>query len=207
MDSSGQKIADRGNKALSTDVVKLLKTQDAGYIRTMLQVVRKERKRLEEEMVLGAEDVRALKDGEEQEKWGKHTVFVGDRDEQMGFKPDEWFGTGEEHVDRVWNRPRKGTKKDGSEDDENMEEAVVDKKLSKKQQEIELQKRKEERALRKKRERTQERRLAHLEAVKSRERDLMIAEDELEKQRAKMNGSIGGVNKNGVKYKVRERKR
>ena len=31
--------------------------------------------------------------------------------------------------------------------------------------------------------------------------------EELEKQRAKMNSSVGGVNKNGVKFKIRERKR
>ena len=43
--------------------------------------------------------------------------------------------------------------------------------------------------------------------VKKKERELAAAEEELEKQRAKMSNSVGGVNKNGVKFKIRERKR
>jgi U3 small nucleolar RNA-associated protein 11 len=52
-----------------------------------------------------------------------------------------------------------------------------------------------------------ERRLKLLEAIKKRERELVVADNELELQRAKMTNSIGGTNKNGVKYKIRERKR
>ena len=33
---NGRAIGDRGNEALSTDVVKILKTQDAGYVRTVI---------------------------------------------------------------------------------------------------------------------------------------------------------------------------
>ncbi|KAF2177698.1 U3 small nucleolar RNA-associated protein 11 [Zopfia rhizophila CBS 207.26] len=207
VDSAGRKVADRGNKALSMDVVKLLKTQDAGYIRTMLQMVRKERKQLEEEMVFEEEEVRALRDGEEGRK-GMHTVFVGDKEGQNKFKADEWFGTGAEWVDRVWNRPRQEQKdlKEQS-DDEDVKELPQTKKLSKKQREAKLLAEKEARALLNKRERTQERRAKHLEAVKARERDLVVAEEELEQQRAKMNGTVGGVNKHGVKFKIRERKR
>lgn len=43
---------DRGNKALDIETVRLLKTQDMGYIRTMRQVVVKEIARLEEQVVL-----------------------------------------------------------------------------------------------------------------------------------------------------------
>jgi U3 small nucleolar RNA-associated protein 11 len=46
-----------------------------------------------------------------------------------------------------------------------------------------------------------------LEALHKREQELIVAERELDHQRAKMNNSIGGVNKKGVKYKIRERKR
>jgi U3 small nucleolar RNA-associated protein 11 len=35
----------------------------------------------------------------------------------------------------------------------------------------------------------------------------MIAEEELEKQRAKMSNTVGGTNKDGVKFKIRERKK
>lgn len=202
----GRKIADRGNKALTMDVVKLLKTQDVGYVRTMLQVVRKERQRLEEEIVLEDNGVKVLKEGYEGK--GRHTVFVGSEEEQKRFETEEWFGTSSgEGLDRVWNRPRKGKTGEERGVNEDMEEDVNMKKLSRREQEAKLQAEKDERILRKKRVRAQEGRMVHLEAVKARERDLMIAEEELEKQRAKMNGTIGGVNKNGVKFKVRERKR
>lgn len=43
---------DRGNKALDMETVRLLKTQDMGYVRTMRQVVSKEVVRLEEQVAL-----------------------------------------------------------------------------------------------------------------------------------------------------------
>ena len=49
--------------------------------------------------------------------------------------------------------------------------------------------------------------MSRLRALKKRESELVAAEEELELQRAKMNNTVGGVNKNGVKFKVRERKR
>ena len=200
VDSQGRKIADRGNKALSTDVVKLLKMQDAGYIRTMLQMVRKEREELEHKMVLADEDVRVLRDGEDSRK-ARHTVYVGTSEEQKDFDADDWFGTGGEWPDRAWNRPRKA-KDVVKQVDEDEDEDIQPKKLSKKQQEAEYLAENEERAFMK-RQRAQQRAAAHLEAVKARERDLMAAEKELEKQRAKMNNTIGGTNKHGVKFKVR----
>ncbi|PVH93764.1 U3 small nucleolar RNA-associated protein 11 [Periconia macrospinosa] len=193
VDAQGRKVADRGNKALDVDVVKLLKTQDAGYIRTMLQIVRKEREELERKMMLSDEAVKVLGKGG---KKAKHTVFVGDVEEQEEFDEEEWFGAGAECP--AWNRPRKS--------EEKLEE-TGEKKLSKKQQEAKEVKEKEERSLMAKRARLQERSVAHLEAVKARERDLVAAEEELEKQRAKMNNTVGGTNKHGVKFKIRERKR
>lgn len=202
VDSKGRKVQDRGNKALSQEVVKLLKTQDAAYIRTMLQMVRKERQRLEEKILLEGEDVKPLGKDEDEVKKGRHLVYVADRDEQKKLKDDEWFGKGGE-----WRHKEQkfaATSLDGEEEDE---EEVKPKKLSKKEQEAQLLAEKEQRALKKQRERTKERIAIHLEAVKNRERELMTAENELEKQRAKMNNTIGGVNKNGVKFKLRERKR
>ena len=43
---------DRGNKAMSVEAVRLLKTQDLGYIRTMRQVIAKEVTRLEQQLVM-----------------------------------------------------------------------------------------------------------------------------------------------------------
>jgi U3 small nucleolar RNA-associated protein 11 len=53
----------------------------------------------------------------------------------------------------------------------------------------------------------QNKRRRKLDALKDRENDLTIALSEVETQRARMNGTIGGSNKKGVKFKVRSRKR
>lgn len=204
VDKAGRKVADRGNKSLDLDVVKLLKTQDAGYIRTMLQMVRKEREALEKRLVLEDEEVRVLRDGDD-ERAGKHTVYVGKKEEQDEFDDDEWFGRGGEMPGRVGlKEPQVGN--DAQEEDED-ESPKTQKRLSKKQQEAQAMAKKQEKLFMSKRERAQERAAAHLEAVKARERALVAAEEELENQRAKMNHTVGGVNKNGVKFKIRERKR
>ena len=46
-----------------------------------------------------------------------------------------------------------------------------------------------------------------LEALKRRRKDLETAERELDHQRSKMSNSVGGVTKDGKKWRVRERKR
>jgi U3 small nucleolar RNA-associated protein 11 len=79
--------------------------------------------------------------------------------------------------------------------------------MSKKQIEAEETARKAARKFRKDRERAQDRTASKLRAIRKRESELVAAEEELELQRAKMNNTVGGVNKNGVKFKVRERKR
>lgn len=205
VDKQGRKVADRGNKALSVDVVKLLKTQDAGYIRTMLQVTRKEREELEKKLVMEEQgEVRAIKDGE-RARQGKHRVFVENEEEQEEFDPDAWFGRGEQIPGRSESPTFGDLQDDSSEEEEEVTQQP--KKLSKKQMEAEELARREARKFRKDRERAQERTASKLQALKKRERELMAAEQELELQRAKMNNTVGGVNKNGVKFKVRERKR
>ncbi|TID26471.1 u3 small nucleolar rna-associated protein utp11 [Venturia nashicola] len=179
----GMKVGDRGNKALSQNVVKLLKTQDAGYIRTTLQKTRKEKERLEQEIQIADGKVKALK--EESGKGGKLTTFVESREEQMAFAPPEMD---DDDDSDAWS------------DEEEEEEKTV--KSASKPQET-----KEEIILRRKRARAQEARRSLLATVKEREHDLTIADNELEMQRAKMNNDIGGVNKAGVKFKIRARKR
>jgi U3 small nucleolar RNA-associated protein 11 len=205
VDSAGRRIQDRGNKVLSQEVVKLLKTQDAAYIRTMLQMVRKERRQLEEKILLEGQEVRPLGREEDEVPKGTHVVYVRDQEEQEKFEEDEWFGKGGE-----WPRKEEVEVPKQLAEDEDEDEEVSgkkQKKLSKKELEKQLLAEKEQRALRRQRERTKERMLIHLEAVKKRERELVAAEDELELQRAKMNNTVGGVNKNGVKFKLRERKK
>ncbi|RCI13159.1 hypothetical protein L249_0642 [Ophiocordyceps polyrhachis-furcata BCC 54312] len=48
----GTVAGDRGNKVLSVETVRLLKTQDMGYIRTMRRVLAKEVSRLEQQIVV-----------------------------------------------------------------------------------------------------------------------------------------------------------
>jgi U3 small nucleolar RNA-associated protein 11 len=205
VDKSGKRVADRGNKALSMEVVKLLKTQDAGYIRTMLQQTRKEREDVEQRLIMEEQGkVRAVRDGE-RARQGKHRVFVENEEEQEEFEPDTWFGRGEDIPTRK-ESPTFGDLQDALSDDD---EALIQRPntLSKKQLEAQQQARREARKFRKDRERAQERIVSRLRALKKRESELVAAEEELELQRAKMNNTVGGVNKNGVKFKIRERKR
>lgn len=207
----GRKVTDRGNTALSLDVVKLLKTQDAGYLRTMIQRTRKERERLEEEMRLGedGEDENLIV-GKEGEGRPKHTVFVDEVDQQKGFRPEEWFGTDAEGLERAYNRPKRreeGALSAEEEEDDAQNFKSANKSRSQRAAEAAEQAAKDGRALRRRRQRDQEVRRIRLEALRARERDLCLAEQELENQRAQMNNASGGVNKDGVKFKIRERKR
>lgn len=205
VDKKGRKVADRGNEALSMDVVKLLKTQDAAYIRTMLQQVRKERQKLEERLILEEQgEVRALKDGEDGQT-GKHRVFVNNEEEQDEFAADTWFGEGKSlpsastpEIPAEWE--------DTSEEDED-EQRPQKRMVSAKKQKEQEEAAKKLKRFEKTRSRAQTRTAFRLQMVKKKERELVAAEEELEKQRAKMNSSVGGINKNGVKFKIRERKR
>ncbi|EDU47605.1 U3 snoRNP-associated protein Utp11 [Pyrenophora tritici-repentis] len=205
VDKQGRKIVDRGNRALSVEVVKLLKTQDAGYIRTMLQMARKEREELEQKLIMEEQgEVRAVRDGE-RVKPGKHRVFVEDEEEQEEFDPDSWFGQGKDMPARNDSPTFGDLQDDLSEEEEQLIQQSGT--LSKKKIEAQEQARREARKFRKDRERGQERLVTRLRAIKKRESELAAAEEELELQRAKMNNTVGGVNKNGVKFKIRERKR
>lgn len=179
----GMKVGDRGNKALSHNVVKLLKTQDAGYIRTTLQKTRKERERLEQEIQIADGKIKTLKEGNG--KGGKLTMFVESREEQRAFVPPEMD---EDDDSDAWS-------------DEDEAEAKTAKSSTAPQET------KEEIVLRRKRARAQAARRTLLATIKEREHDLTIADNELETQRAKMNNAIGGINKEGVKFKIRARKR
>lgn len=95
-----------------------------------------------------------------------------------------------------------------SEEDEEGEEVQSrPKNMSKKQIEAQELAKREKRAFNKSRDQAQSRTASKLQAIKRRERELAAAEEELELQRSKMNSTVGGVNKHGVKFKVRERKR
>lgn len=214
VDKRGLKVTDRGNEALSTNVVKLLKTQDAAYIRTVLQQVRRERARLEEKLFLEGEgegEVELVRDGEDTRQ-GVHRVFVQGEEEMEGFDAEKWFGEGKSmpsasmpEVPREWE----SESDDGDDASEEDEEAPrpQGKTPSKKKIKQAEEKAKAAKKFEKTRSRAQSRTAYRLQMVRKKERELVAAEQELEKQRAKMSSSVGGVNKNGVKFKIRERKR
>ncbi|KAK4221826.1 small-subunit processome [Podospora fimiseda] len=85
----GKVHGDRGNKAMDVDLVRLLKTQDLGYVRTLRSVALKEVKGLEERWILagGLEEEDEGWDSEEDEPGKvKKIVFadgVEEREEKL----------------------------------------------------------------------------------------------------------------------------
>jgi U3 small nucleolar RNA-associated protein 11 len=203
---NGVKVAKRGadnagggGKSLSMDVVKLMKTQDVAYLRTVLQSTRKEIARLEQEVVAGDKGVKV-----DAVSKSHKTVFAdeGDsepemmsEDEDMGDLDDLADFDGFDGLDNL--DALDGL--DGSDDD--MSDTPTDKPDSKPLTKEE----KAARTLAKRKRHFMETRRNKLEALKDREDDLATALRGLEDQRVQMNGKAGGVNKNGTKFKVRQR--
>lgn len=98
-DKRGIIITEReGSAPMSVDAVKLLKTQDAGYVKTLSSVGKKQIERLESELLLKSS--------------GKHTVFVDTEKQAVKFNPAEFFDTDEALVERRENRLRKSQLED-----------------------------------------------------------------------------------------------
>jgi U3 small nucleolar RNA-associated protein 11 len=83
---------------LDHDTVKLLKTQDMGYVVHKKSVDDKKAQKLKDSLHLIG-DVRPK----------LHKIFVDDESQLKDFDLAEHFGTTEEFVDRSFNRPRKET--------------------------------------------------------------------------------------------------
>ncbi|KAH0272529.1 U3 small nucleolar RNA-associated protein 11, partial [Aureobasidium melanogenum] len=193
---------DNGSQApMNMDIVKLLKTQDAGYLQTVLQQTRRAREKIEKQAVLMTTGVDASsiskrkvfdENGELTEETKKQPAFEGDDD--MDLDLDDLADLGDlDGLDDLDGIDGDGSGSEGgkSEGEESDTEGLS----------------KEEIRQRRKKRRAQEVLQNHLEALKDRERDLSLALSQLQHQRARMNNTVGGVNKEGVKFKVRERKR
>lgn len=156
---TGTVNGDRGNQVLSTEAVRLFKTQDLGYVRTARNVAAKSVEELEQ---------RALG----KRRGGNKVVFVDGIEEQM--------------------QMLRKSENDGEGDEEDIQEESREAKKVKKLQEVAAEKLE-----------------ARLEAARARLSALNEAEAALDLQRAKMSKTptVGGINKHGVKYKIRERKR
>ncbi|RMZ87099.1 hypothetical protein DV736_g5673, partial [Chaetothyriales sp. CBS 134916] len=206
--SDGGKIQGRHGQGgtehrLSHDAVKLLKTQDQGYLRVVMARTRKEVDRVKEQLA-GVE-------GE-----GKRVVFEEDNTKKRRMKKMASGGALE------------GGNSEGEADGDEVQ-GVVDAESGQvaeegaSEEEVRLAARPKPtrtslaadnataatrlRAERKKRRRLQEARATKLEMLRRRQKEIMAAADQLELQRAKMAKTVGGVNKNGVKFKIRERKK
>ncbi|KAF5627456.1 u3 small nucleolar RNA-associated 11 [Fusarium sp. NRRL 52700] len=184
---SGTVEGDRGNKAMDVETVRLLKTQDIGYIRTMRQVVAKEVARLEEQVVLTR---------------GFDKLDEDEDDEDEGSDSEFDFATAP-------SRPKQPRKIVFMDDEEQREETILDLEendADKTFEGFDDDKKKEEdferaKALRRLR--------RQLENARKKLKALTDAEGELEIQRAKMakTATSGGTTRKGKKIMVRTRKR
>ncbi|KAL7790056.1 small-subunit processome [Trichoderma ceciliae] len=179
---NGKVEGDRGNnKGMDTDTVRLLKTQDLGYVRTMKQVAVKELARLEEQVVL-TQGLDAL------------DAADGDEDDYL----DDYEDAGSSRRRKSSNVPRKIVfMEDEAERDAALQ--AQDGEARKKEDQDDAFERSENlRGLKRKLEHSRR-------AVKS----LMTAESKLEIQQAKMakTATSGGTTRRGKKIMVRQRKR
>jgi U3 small nucleolar RNA-associated protein 11 len=206
----------REGTSLSQDTVKLLKTQDAGYLRTVGERIRREMERLEKQV--------QLQDGMEK-VLGNGNRKRSSEEEENGDGDEDMFDTGIKRRKLIFAETRADQKElgreldedDGSEEDEDEDnDEAFGTQLQKQPQqkqptktELEAQRKAftQARAARKLKRRAAEARRNKLAALRKQYAEITTAERELDLQRAKMSNSVGGVNKKGVKWKIRERKR
>jgi U3 small nucleolar RNA-associated protein 11 len=186
----------RESTSLSYEALKLLKTQDAGYLRVVGERVRRQLEKVAAEKDL--QDGMAAASGGATATRGKKVIFVETPEEQN----QRW---------RDQNGSGKVEAKEEEEDEEELptqapREASKERK-SKKQLEAERQAFKEMLKARKLKRKAAESRRIKLEALKKQHEEILAAEKELDWQRARSGNSVGGVNKDGIKWKIRERKK
>ncbi|KAK6859788.1 utp11 protein [Apiospora arundinis] len=189
---TGTVDGDRGNKALPMDVVRLMKTQDMGYLRTMRNVAGKDVRALEERVIgMGGslEPPRAADDDED----------------------DEW----EDEDDESSKKPKKIVFADAVSDREDKilaemeKEEAAQKKLDEKDTPSDDDEVNPQTLRAEQRQRMLLKLHRRLQVARKKLKTLSTAENELELQRARMakTATIGGTTKSGKKFKVRERKR
>ncbi|KAJ3520062.1 hypothetical protein NM208_g13876 [Fusarium decemcellulare] len=186
---SGTVQGDRGNQAMDVETVRLLKTQDIGYIRTMRQVIAKEVARLEEQVVLTRgfdkldEDEEEEQDDDDDSEFDFSAPLKPKAPRKIVFMDDEEQReeTIEKHVDED-DKDTAGKTFEGLDDKDSPE----------------LERAKSLRRLR-----------GQLENARKKLKALTDAESELEIQRAKMakTATSGGTTRKGKKIMVRTRKR
>ncbi|EJT73943.1 hypothetical protein GGTG_07796 [Gaeumannomyces tritici R3-111a-1] len=196
---TGAVDGDRGNRALPVDAVRILKTQDLGYVRTVRSVLAKEVRQLEEKAAVAASFAKL--GGAEDEEEDNEEEGEDDDDDDSGPRPSKRrkpsrvvFSADTHERDLAM-----GEGDDLEDADEGFEgfggDGGDDSKGSNPEAHI-----KAERATKLRRK---------LRAAKQRLKALADAEDQLEIQRIRMakKATTGAITKSGKKVKIRERKR
>lgn len=182
---------DRGNKSMAVDVVRLLKTQDIGYVRTMRSVVKKDVDRLREQVVFASEGAPVEDDDDDEEfDFGagpvrpKKIVFVEEGEAPLAEdeENDEMDVEDEDDVEEG--------DFEGFDDDKDGDDADTETEAARKAKNL-------------------KRLRAELAVAETKLKALVQAERELEVQQAKMakTATSGGTTKKGQKIMVRTRKR
>lgn len=122
----------------------------------------------------------------------KKVVYADDRKEQKALRK---------------KRLRDGDAGDVDEDEDVKMGEEVPKKKSQKQLLAERQELVDKRRARKLKKRAAEARQTKLAGLRKQYADITAAERELDWQRGRMDNVVGGTNKNGIKWKIRERKK
>ncbi|CAG8426071.1 unnamed protein product [Penicillium salamii] len=196
-------------RGLSHDAIKLLKTQDKGYLRTVGERLRREIERLERDVELqnGLQKSLGEKGGKKDES-EDDDGFDDDSDFDFGApvqpKPNKTVFA-EDRKDQLALKRQRLQKDEVPSDQEDQPSHKARK--TPKELEAELKALKEARRARKTRKRAVEARSNKLAALRKQYSEIEAAEKELDWQRAKMGNSVGGTNKDGIKWKIRERKR
>ncbi|KAJ5627649.1 Small-subunit processomeUtp11 [Penicillium lividum] len=196
---------------LSHDAIKLLKTQDQGYLRTAGERIRRQIETLQRDIQLqdGMNDALGVKTQEKKKEPVDDDEFDGfdDLDDDIFDKPTKSKSRKVVFADD--RTEQKALKQRGSEmadatesDDEAPAKTRTPKEIAAKRQALV-----EARRARKLRKRAIESRQNKLTALQKQYEGIQAAEREVDWQRGKMDNSVGGTNKNGIKWKIRERKR
>jgi len=197
---TGTVDGDRGNEAMDVDTVRLLKTQDLGYLRTMRNIAAKDVRELEERYILaGGLDMPSDDEDEDSDDDddGQQLVQASRRPKPNGPRKIV-FCDGVDERDQITAAEKsKAQRRTSQEDDEDEVMSEDDAESEKKQKEAERKARNLERLETK------------LRNAKKKLKALSNAEYELELQKAKMakTATSGGITKAGRRIKVKERKR
>ncbi|CAJ2500539.1 Uu.00g033920.m01.CDS01 [Anthostomella pinea] len=188
---TGTVDGDRGNKVLDLDTVRLLKTQDIGYLRTARNVAAKDVKQLEERVVgLGG----SL-----------------DPDKEMDMDDDDEFGGfDDDDAPQKRAKPKKTVFADELDEREERIQRDADQELEDEEGEMDVDEENPEKLRAEQRQRLLEKLQRRLQHSRKKVWILTRAEHELDMQRAKMSKtptSMNVVTKAGKQVKVRQRKR